>query len=198
MHDQSVAKLSRITPIFLLLVFLLPLVLATLAYFFHDRLPALGTKNHGELIHPARPLEQFVARTANGQTISLDYLKGKWTFLYVGNNECDLYCEAALYKTRQARLAQGENLSRVQRLYLITSHEPDNLSSIMERHPRMTEATLKTDTRQRVLETLGENALGKVFLVDPLGNVMMRYDNEATAHGMIKDLQHLIRASRIG
>lgn len=62
----------------------------------------------------------------------------------------------------------------------------------------MTEAFLEGNTSERVLDTLGENASGKVFLVDPLGNVMMRYNNEAPAKGMIKDLQHLIRASRIG
>lgn len=199
MHDQRVAKISRTTPMLLFLVFLLPLVLATLVYFFHDRLPSPGTKNHGELIRPARPLEEFEARTSTNETITLDFLKGKWTFLYVGNNDCDLYCEALLYKTRQARLAQGENLRRVQRLYLITSHDPQgNLPSIMVNHPRMTEAILATESRERVLDTLGENALGHIFLVDPLGNVMMRYNNEATAKGMIKDLQHLIRASRIG
>lgn len=199
MHDQHVAKVSRNTPILLFLVFLLPLVLATFVYFFHDRLPSPGTKNHGELIHPARPLEPFDAKTSTNETISLDYLRGKWTFLYVGSDNCDLYCEAALFKTRQARLALGENLRRVQRLYLVTSHVPaGNLSSITEMHPRMTEATLEKGTKKRILDTLGENAVGKVFLVDPLGNVMMRYDDAATAKGMIKDLQHLIRTSRIG
>ncbi len=199
MHDQRATKLSRTTPIFLFLVFLAPLVLATLIYFFHDRLPSPGTKNHGELIHPARPLHQFAARTQKDEAISLDYLKGKWTLLYVGSDSCDLYCEATLFKTRQARLAQGENLRRVQRLYLITAHESaGNLQEILERHPRMTVASVQAETKEQVIDTLGNDALGNVFLVDPLGNVMMRYDNNATAKGMVKDLQHLIRASRIG
>ena len=199
MDDQRAAKLSRTTPLFLFLVFLAPLVLATLIYFYHDRLPSPGTKNHGELIHPAMPLTQFEARTENDEIIALDYLKGKWTYLYVGTYRCNLHCEAALYKTRQARLAQGENLRRVQRLYLINAIDSSSeLPEVLEHHPRMTVASLKEEAQEQILKTLGDASTGTVFLIDPLGNLMMRYNDEATAKGMIKDLQHLIKASRIG
>jgi cytochrome oxidase Cu insertion factor (SCO1/SenC/PrrC family) len=144
-------------------------------------------------------LTRFEAKTQNDGIITSDYLQRKWTFIIVGSKRCDLYCEANLFKTRQARLALGENLRRVQRLYLITVNDSiGELPPVLEQHPRMTVASLQAEAQKQVLETLGEEALGKVFLVDPLGNVMMRYNNEATAKGMVKDLQHLIRASRIG
>ena len=81
MDEQRKARLSRTTPIFLFLVFLVPLVLATVVYLFHDKLPSPGTKNHGELIHPARPMTQFEAKTVNDESIALNYFKGKWTLV---------------------------------------------------------------------------------------------------------------------
>jgi len=182
-----------------MVIFLAPLLLATLFVFFHDSLPTTGTKNRGELITPARPIEQFEAKTDQGETLSLDFLKGKWTLLYVGSESCDLYCEANLYKTRQARLAQGENLARIQRLYLLPSENSlEKLQPIIGEHPRMTFALLQKDSLRHVLTTLGEGAPGKVYLIDPLGNVMMRYSSDDTAKDIIKDLKHVLRASRIG
>lgn len=182
-----------------MIIFLAPLLLATLFVFFHDSLPSTGKKNRGELINPARPIEHFDAKTDQGEVLSVDFLKGKWTLMYIGDESCDLYCEANLYKTRQARLAQGENLARVQRLYLLSAEESiEKLQAIIQEHPRMTFAYLQGDSRHHVLNSLGDNAQGKVYLIDPLGNVMMRYSGDDSAKDIIKDLQHVLRASRIG
>lgn len=198
-NHSSTVKLNRATPIWLLVIFLAPLFLATLFVFFHDSLPIAGKKNRGELITPARPIEQFSAKTDQGESLTLDFLKGKWTLLQVGAEVCDLYCQANLFKTRQARLAQGENLARIQRLYLLPAgYSIEKIQSLFQEHPRMTVALIEESTQDDILKTLGDDALGKVFLIDPLGNAMMRYSNDNSAKDIVKDLQHLLRASRIG
>ena len=190
---------SKTTPIALFLVFLLPVTLATMFYFFHDNLPSPGTKNHGELINPAQPLAQFSARTLEGKLLSHDYLHGKWTLILIGENTCDLYCEASLFKTRQARLAMGEDISRVQRLYLLTIASPgENLRPLLREHPQMTVASLQKEAQENVLNSLGTQPEGNIYIIDPLGNVMMRYSKDSNAKGMIDDLRHLLKASRIG
>lgn len=193
------AGLSRTTLIGLVAVFVGPLLLAAILYAYHDKLPIPAAKTHGQLIHPVRPLEAFAARTLGGEPMSLDDLRGKWTLVYVGGSHCNLPCEASLFKTRQVRLALGESMSRVQRLYLLTDEDGiDELQQLLETHARMTTAALEDVSREVVLQTFGERPQGNVYIIDPLGNVMMRYAPDATSKGMLKDLKHLLKVSQIG
>ena len=192
-------RLPKTTPVALFLVFLLPVTLATLLYFFHDRLPSPGTKNHGELINPARPLKQFAAKTPEGKLLSIAYLRGKWTLVQIGEGDCDLYCKASLFKTCQARLAMGEDIKRVQRLYLLPSESAgDYLQPLLSEHPQLAVASLQKEAQEDLLNTLGAQPEGNIYIIDPLGNVMMRYSKDSRAKGMIDDLRHLLKASRIG
>lgn len=198
-ESTSTSRLAKTTLIALPLVFLLPVALATVFYFFHENLPSLGKKNHGELITPARPLEQFAAMTQEGNPLTINYLYGKWTLVQIGGGKCDLYCEASLFKTRQARLAMGEDITRVQRLFLlINGYSGDHLRRLLSEHPRITVASLQKDTQRTLLTTLGAHPEGNIYVIDPLGNVMMRYSKNSSAKGMIDDLRHLLKASRIG
>ena len=199
MDEQATSTPSRATPIALLLIFLAPLLAATVLYFFHGSLPLPGLKTHGILINPARPLARFTGATSAGKPLSLDDIRGKWTLVYVAGAKCDLYCEASLFKTRQARLALGEDIPRVQRLYLVIDrHTLNNLPSILSEHPRMTVAAVDKAVQTTVTDVLGKEPEGNVYIIDPLGNVMMRYPPDAATKGMIKDLKHLLKASRIG
>jgi cytochrome oxidase Cu insertion factor (SCO1/SenC/PrrC family) len=195
----SKQPVSRGTLIGLLVVFLAPLVLATLLYQFRDRMPAIGTRSHGELIDPARPWDRFEARAADGHRLSLDDLRGKWTLAYMGNGPCELACETGLFKMRQVRLALGADMKRIQRLYLgNTPLDRASLQPILERNPRLTFATLADEPQHSWSDVLGEDAVGHIYVIDPLGNVMMRYDARATSKGMLNDLKRLLKVSQIG
>lgn len=199
MNKYASSTLSKATPLALLLVFMVPLLGAIVLYYFHESLPMPRLKTHGILINPARPLERFSAQTSAGKSLSLDDIHGKWTLLYVAGDKCDLYCEASLFKTRQARLALGEDIGRVQRLYLVIDrHTLSNLPSVLSEHPRMVVAAIDKAVQPTVMEVLGKAPEGQVYIIDPLGNVMMRYPPNATSKGMIKDLKHLLRVSQIG
>lgn len=180
----------------LLVVFLLPLVAISLMYTYRDSLPLPGPKSHGELVDPVRQLPAFSIRDVAGKDITLDALKGKWTLVYVDASGCDLECQASLFKMRQARLALGEDMSRVARLFLLEGDpgRPD-VAEILEEYPRMMVAgTGGSD----VAALFGEAAEGRIYMVDPLGNVMMRYDSASTTKGILKDMKHLLKYSRIG
>ncbi len=191
--------LSNASFVGLITVFLVPLLVAVLLYTFRDRLPLPDPKTNGVLIHPARPINQFGALTMSGETLSLDHLRGKWTLVYIGGSRCDLYCEASLFKMRQARLALGENMSRVQRLLLLrNTMDLDEVAPILGEHPKLVAAKLTEATSAAVLDIFGEHPEGNVYIVDPLGNVMMLYPPNATTKGLLKDLKHLLKVSQIG
>ncbi len=182
----------------LAVVFVIPIVAAMLYR------PS-GTMNYGELVEPARPLQAVTLRDLEGRTVSLDALKGKWTFFYFGAPECRRPCQDNLYKMRQVRLAQGKNAHRVQYVWLLTAPAAAaDLAALRRAHPDLrilqaAPAELRALARQFRLPA-GDplQRLERIYLIDPLGNLMMSYPLGADPSGMRKDLARLLRVSRIG
>lgn len=162
-------------------VFFVPLALAFLMYYGGSWRPG-GSTNHGELISPPRPLPGKVWR-------------GKWTVLYVGDGRCDGRCRAALVLMRQTRLALNDDMSRVQRMLVATGNCCDR-TYLDEQHPGLL-ITLADDPDGASL--LAAMADGYIYIVDPLGNLMMRHAPEAPpAKGLLEDLRRLLKLSHIG
>ena len=178
--------------------FAFPLLLATFAYVARDHLPLPGPKSYGSIISPARPLSHFSLPTADGATLNVDDLHGHWTLLYVGG-ACDLLCEANLFKMRQVRLALGKDTDRVQRLYLLTDAAAlPSMQSLLSEHPGLRVALADAGQVRRILDLRPDEPLNTIYLLDPLANLMMRYEPHATAKGLLKDLGKLLRISSIG
>ncbi len=163
-----------------------------------------GTTNRGNLVHPARPLE-MPADMANDGVSLQDYLQGKWTLLYISDADCGETCRSNLYKMRQVRVAQNENMKRVQTLFLLNADSiPDELAGFLAQEHKDMAVVLPSATQAasiepqfRVDETPVRQAQ-RVYIVDPLGNLMMYYQPDADARGMLRDLQKLLKYSKIG
>ncbi len=154
-----------------------PLVLGTAAYLFDWR--SGSTSNYGELLPP---------RTLSAP--ALEPLRGKWVLVTFDAAACDAYCEKKLYIVRQVRRAQGKDVDRVERLWVLTDSgkpRPELLAAV-------------EGTRLASFPPVGfaENAGDHIYLVDPLGNLMMRYPRDPDPSKMIKDLQRLLKYSRAG
>lgn len=163
-----------------------------------------GTTNRGKLVHPARPLE-MPASLKIGDVALNDYLKGKWTLLYIGGNACDEACNGNLYKMRQIRTAQNENMRRVQKLYLVLDETlPAELASMLEEHyPVLDVLPLAAADRSAIapyfdIDGKGMAGAERVYFIDPLGNLMMYYPADADPSGMLKDLKKLLKYSKFG
>lgn len=192
-------RLSRAALLGLIAVFVGPLLFAVVMYSQDQSWRPSGQVNHGTLISPARPLEPIVFEAADGARLNRELFRGKWTLVYLGTRACGLQCETALFKTRQARAALGRDSDRVQRLYLVrqgpVARWPENLSTD---HPELVLAVVDPGSRAAANAGFGEHVEGQVFVVDPLGNVMMRYGADATTKGILKDLKRLLKVSQIG
>ena len=167
----------RVKLLALFLVCAAPFVLGWAAWYYGWWTGSPG--NYGELITP---------RTVSGPPF--DRLRGKWVLVSFDESRCDAYCEKKLYFMRQVRTAQGKDQARVERLWIITdagSPRPELLRAIEGSH---------------LSRTGGEGFLGNppdhIYLVDPLGNLMMRFPRDPDPSRMLKDLQRLLRYSRIG
>ncbi len=194
---------KRLTLALIAALFALPLLVSVLLYSTGWRLG--GTMNHGELVAPAHTVADIVLRTPYGEPLRFMALRGKWTLVYFGQLPCAQVCERNLYKMRQVRLAQGDNAERVQRLFVVLAYSgQDMLRAALEPYPGMRVVTGPSEGLQALAREFALpvgtplDRLERVYVVDPVGRLMMSYPADADASGMRKDLARLLRASQIG
>ncbi len=192
---------GRRTLLLLALVCVLP-VAASYAMFY--LWPPQGRVNNGTLLEPARLPESALSGAGGQGDLLRAELEGRWTLLLAAPAACDSNCANALYVSRQARIAQAKEMDRVDRVWLITdgsepATEPGDKSK--PGVPLADELRIAHGNADW-LATLPGLAPGAIYLVDPLGNVMMRFDERsdstAAARALTKDLQRLLKYSALG
>ncbi len=180
----------------ILLVCASPIIFSYLAYYVFK---PEGRTNYGALIDPrAYPLPVLDTRTLDGRPETLDAYKGKWIMLLVAGGDCLSSCEKKLHDIRQLRLSQGKDMERIERVWLITDAQP--IDTILIREFDGTHM-LRADA-ERVAAWLpveqGTTPADHIFMIDPLGNLMMRFPKDADPNRIKKDLNKLLKASSIG
>jgi hypothetical protein len=172
----------------------LPVVASYLAYFVVR--PA-GQAGFGELIAPVRPVGGQTGVALDGKKLPLSSLKGQWLLLSVGAGSCDPDCQQRLFLQRQLRETLGKGKERVDWVWLVTDTTP--------LAPSMTQPLgdavvlrVNSDAVQEWLGVTADSASQYLFVVDPLGNAMMRFPSRFDGAGATKarrDLERLLRAS---
>jgi len=170
------------------LMFFAPLGFAFILYYGHAWHPG-GRVNHGELIQPPRPLPDAGLPAPYS-------LQRKWTMLYVQRGACDELCLKRLYDMRQVRTALDRDMDRVQRV-LIASSDCCDAQTLRKMHPDLVTVPLAA-AQGPLLDSLPSPDSHRIYLVDPLGNVMMFYPADAKAKGMLEDMKRLLKLSQIG
>jgi hypothetical protein len=177
-------------------VFLLPVAVAFALYYGKLWRPA-GSSSKGALITPAQPLEVAGLRYTDGKPADASALKGKWTLLYIGDGACDADCRTALVFARQSRLALNDEMTRVQRIFLATEHCCANEYFSAE-HPGLIALDASAPEAQKLLAQFPPDRARSLFIIDPLGNLMMRHDASHTTKDLLSDLKKLLKLSHIG
>lgn len=154
-----------------------PFILGTAAYLL--RWTPGTAANYGELLQP-RPLA----------APALAPLRGRWVLVAFDAAACDAYCEQKLYFMRQVRRAQGEGAKRIERVWGVRDGGTPR--------PELLAAIEGTRLVQLPAGEFPGNPADHIYLVDPLGNLMMRFPRDPDPSRMIKDLQRLMKYSRFG
>jgi cytochrome oxidase Cu insertion factor (SCO1/SenC/PrrC family) len=162
-----------------------------------------GGTNQGELVDPARPLPAVSLPRPDGTQSGNEFLRGRWTMLYVGDGACDARCRKALYLTRQSRVALNKDMDRLQRVFLVTGACCDH-TFLAEEHPDLVVALLTGPDASRITAPIPAyddgpvGRSGRIYLVDPLGNLLMSYAAGAPDAALLTDLKKLLQLSHIG
>jgi cytochrome oxidase Cu insertion factor (SCO1/SenC/PrrC family) len=179
---------------FLLLigVFVVPVVAAYLAYFGWR--PS-GHGNYGDLI-TVTPLRHTAGVAVDGTPFDQQSLRGKWLMVHVGPAACEADCAQQLYYMRQMRIAQGKEQSRIERVWVVSDagavdpallREHAGLHAWRPADPAFIEQFPAVQSRH-----------AHIYLIDPLGNLMLRFPAHPEPKRLMKDLKLLLKASQIG
>lgn len=197
--NRKSATQSRLVLIGLILTFIGPLILATLMYYSLDAWEQPERSNYGELLLPFEQLQTFDATGEQGEPVALDRLHGVWTLVYVATGECDIYCETSLFTLRQVRAMLGRDLTRLQYFYLATDKAAlASAQRFKQGHPAMQIFSLNESAANGMMEAFGDKSERYSFLIDPHGNLVLRYPQGARTKGIYKDVHKLLENSRIG
>ena len=179
---------GRRTLILIAAVCIAPIVASYTAYYLF---PRDAQVNYGTLL-PTVPVPALDGARGDGAPFRLADLRGRWVLLLTGSGRCDATCERMLYATRQARTMQGREQERIVRVLLVAGGAiPD--AALLSQHPGLVVAQVPAGALAAL-----PGAAGETYVVDPLGNLVLRYGADPDAKGISKDLSRLLKASRIG
>ena len=193
--SQPDARRGRWRMLAVLLVCASPVIAS---YFTYYVVRPEGRRNFGELVEPMRPLPKQLAQTLEGKSTDLSALRGQWLLVSVAGGACDEACSQHLYLQRQLRESLGKDKDRLEWVWLVTDQTPVPAKLM----PALRSATvLRVDAQALqawLSPTKGHRLEEHLYLVDPMGNWMMRFAPGMTVESAARakrDIERLMRAS---
>jgi cytochrome oxidase Cu insertion factor (SCO1/SenC/PrrC family) len=190
--DTEAQRRGRLKAFFILLVCAAPTIAAYLAYYIWQ---PQGRTNYGDLIEP-RPVAEAAFSAADGRAVTLADLKGKWLLLQFDDAACGEPCARKLFNMRQTRLAQGREMDRIERVWVVLDAGATNpeVAKLVDDAQVLRARDPGVMTQFPAPESVRDH----IYLVDPLGNLMLRFPRDADPRKMMKDVSRLLKASRVG
>ena len=193
---QGRTQKGRWSMILVMLVCAAPVIAS---YFTYYVVRPDGRRNFGELINPQRVLPDLPATALDGLASNLRALKGQWLLVSVASAACDEACAHRLYLQRQMRESLGKEKDRLDRVVLVIDDAPIKPSL----RPAMADAANDAYALRVPLAPLaqwlvpanGQQLPDHLYLVDPMGNWMMRFPPNLDAAKAKRDMERLMRAS---
>jgi hypothetical protein len=193
--DARRTRAGRIKMLLVLLVCAAPVLASYLSYFV---LRPQARTNYGSLIQPTRSLPALPLRTLDGHAVDAKSLHGQWLLLALGPADCSGDCEKRLYLQRQLREMVGRERERIDKIWLVTdpAELPATLRTALQADPALRVLRVPREALAAWLQPDEGHALeDHLYLVDPMGEWMMRMPAEPEPARVKRDLERLLRAS---
>ncbi len=196
----ATSKRNPYTVWFVVIAFIAPVALAYIMFFFVD---VKSFVNHGEILNPIVHIASFKLKDEKNELIPQGVLTYKWRLISFLGKDCDEQCETRLYDTRQIHTLLAKNQHRLIRMFVHLEPAGESLTQLIEQsHPNVTRVYGDTDA---IIDAFGSNIRdgagilnNETYIMDPMGNVMMRFTQDQPNKEFLYDLKKLLKASQIG
>jgi hypothetical protein len=169
------------------------------SYFMYYVVRPEGRKNYGDLIQPARALPEVKAQLLDGTAVPLPALQGQWLLVSVAGGACNEACQKHIYWTRQLREVMGRDKDRIDRIWLVMDDAPVDAKLVPQVHAPLNDAQALRVPRAVLEQWLpaatGQKIEDHIYVVDPYGNLMLRWPANMDAVKAKRDIHNLLRAS---
>lgn len=168
------------------------------SYFTYFVVRPEGRSNYAALIDPPHELPPLALRTLQGQQVPAASLKGQWLLVVTGSGDCDADCEKLLYLQRQLREMTGRERERIDKLWLVTDDQmpPAALQkAVLDAGAAQILRADPAQVAQWLQPAPGESLSSHLYIVDPMGQWMMRAPVRPDPSRLKRDLERLLRAS---
>ena len=181
--------------IFLLVVFALPVAIGVVLY-ANDWRP-IGS-SYGELLQPPQLLSIPELNPLQGKPVDAQAWKDKWHLVYVASASCNAECRNGLHAMRQIHVSLANESIRLQRVWLVDGPTMPELQTLQSQYPDMWVLTDAAVLARQLEKSVAPNADGRIYLVDPLGNLVISYPRGSDSNGIRKDLMKLLKHAWAG
>jgi hypothetical protein len=194
-QSPAVRLRQRLKLLAVLLVCAAPVIASYIMYYV---VPPSGRTNFGELVMPQRPVPALTLTRPDGAGYKFEALLGQWVLLQVDSGACDKACVDKLHALRQQRTMTGKDRERIDRVWFVTDavrpaadlgREYEG-TVVLRADPSELARLLPVEPGRRIEDYL--------YVVDPLGNLMMRFPADGEPAKIRKDISRLLKASRVG
>ena len=203
--QKPASEFRRAIPLTLLVLACgLPMV-ASWVFYLNPHLLPEKRGNFGKLIEPPHPLRNIHMLTAAGKDFRIEDVQGKWSLLWLTSLPCGSECGSQLHRMHNIRLALRENSVRFQSFAIRLTDS--NTDAWIKKETEFPDTILLRGSEEELRDLamqfttaagLSTSQTDGFYLVDPLGNLMMRYDTNADFKGILKDLERLLKYSWVG
>lgn len=185
---------------FVVLSFIAPVALAYVMFFFVD---VKSFSNHGEILNPIVHISNFTLKDENGELIPQEKLTYKWRMIMFLGKDCDQQCTKRLYDTRQIHKSLGKEQYRLYRMIIHLEPAVESLTKLIgDVHPDVIEVNGELNDIIKALNSNVHDNAGitsnEIYIMDPMGNVMMRFTQDQSNKDILIDVKKLLKASQIG
>ena len=191
--SKEITPRTRKRKLLLLMTLMIaPIALSYLLFFWGA--PS-GRVNYGELIE-VKVLPDIALRKTDGVTFNISQLHGKWIMLVVDSGMCDESCRKKLYFMRQIRLMQKTEMGRIERVWLIDDDKIPKSGILKDFKGTVLINAKGSEMLKAIPAKISQH--DHIYMIDPLGNLMMRFPKDVDPSRMAKDLKRLLKISQIG
>ena len=201
--DENTVTTQRKIPwpfIFLFIIFGLPYLFSWYLLSTDDPIFFKKGQSNGQLIDPPKAIYQLPFSKFSDDTIDTQQFLGKWTLLTITANSCAESCQKNIYDMRQMRLATGVTRSQIERALIVSElNDSKGLQGKLTDYTGMDVLTgpkKSVDSLLNLLENKPENGFNRIYIIDPKGYAMMRYEIDFKPKLILKDLDVLLAATK--